>query len=234
MSTAPGAPHRSGRPAHRRDDLGGRLRQLPVGHGVCWPSPRPPPRPPRPSRPPPRHRSSSRSPAPIDDGTWHAEWSVPSRRPRPRQSGDPSGAAADKARAEDGQPDPIEVPYSATGTGRLRTLPVAPDVDLQVIHCRRTLRTGRVVLRRPGWAGTPLPSARRRPRSPSRSSTARWSPCRGVLPMSATQSSRRWSRVLAAEDDVPQVASRALVLRRRGRRAGRAAARARLLRLMLS
>jgi hypothetical protein len=72
-----------------------------------------------------------------DDGTWHA------KVVRAREDAlvlDKvqllDGAAAETARAEDGQPEPgADVPYVRNRNQQLRTLPVADDVDLQVIHC---------------------------------------------------------------------------------------------------
>jgi hypothetical protein len=47
-----------------------------------------------------------------------------------------SGAAAEAARAEDGQPHPgADAPYVRNRNARLRTLPVAADVQVQVIDC---------------------------------------------------------------------------------------------------
>jgi hypothetical protein len=47
-----------------------------------------------------------------------------------------SGAAAETARAEDGRRDPgADVPYVRNRNSRLRTVPVADDVQVQVIDC---------------------------------------------------------------------------------------------------
>jgi len=86
---------------------------------------------PEPSAPEPRPEQAS------DDGTWHAE--VVRALPDALVLDKVEllhGEAAEAARAEDGQPDPgAEVPYVRNRNQRLRTLPVAADVDLQVVHC---------------------------------------------------------------------------------------------------
>jgi hypothetical protein len=72
-----------------------------------------------------------------DDGTWHARIVRAQERTLVLDKVEIlSGAAAEQARAEDGDPDPgAEVPYVRNRNQHLRTLPVADDVDLQVIHC---------------------------------------------------------------------------------------------------
>ena len=73
----------------------------------------------------------------TDDGSWHAR--VVRAEPEALVLDRVellSGAAAAAARVQDGLPDPdADVPYVRNRNDRLRTLPVAPDVDLQVVHC---------------------------------------------------------------------------------------------------
>jgi hypothetical protein len=72
-----------------------------------------------------------------DDGTWHAKVvrALPDAVVLDKVEL-LSGPAAEAARAEDGRPEPgADVPYVRNRNERLRTLPVADDLDLQVIHC---------------------------------------------------------------------------------------------------
>lgn len=72
-----------------------------------------------------------------DDGTWHAKIVRADEETLVLDKVELlDGAAAEAARAEDGQPEPgAETPYIRNRNAQLRTLPVASDVDLQVISC---------------------------------------------------------------------------------------------------
>jgi len=73
-----------------------------------------------------------------DDGTWHAKVvrALPDAVTLDKVEL-LTGPAAEAARVEDGRPQEpgADVPYVRNRNERLRTLPVADDLDLQVIHC---------------------------------------------------------------------------------------------------
>ena len=96
------------------------------------------PAPPSPSLSPSAQPPTGPAHAPApEDGSWHAR--VVQAEPEVLVLDRVellSGPQAPAARVQDGLPDPgADVPYVRNRSQRLRTLPVAPDLDLQVVHC---------------------------------------------------------------------------------------------------